>query len=212
MSATVLMKVNRVSKSLIFLGLLVLTDVVVNSCQKCGNPGDCSFVRYHEPKVTSKDGRLLTHTDTSKIIEDTLRLQLALRKEFFTFLDRPGFNLLSSNAYACSPCMPGELGSKENMERFEILSDQDFDNTHPKNTSLNDLFEISQFTLDTLPHSRLDSFINNAITHKSIPFNTNNWQLRSAHKPASEKTHRLRFEVDYSDGRKDVTDAGVFVF
>jgi hypothetical protein len=206
------MNMNRFSRSLIFLGFLALTDTVVNSCRKCGHEGDCSYVRYHEPKVSDKSGHLLIASDTTKITEDTLHLSVNFIPEYYTSQKPVQYNFFSSSTYACSPCMPGELGSKEQISRFEILSDRDFDSQHPKNTSLNDLFQFTERYAVSMFVNPFDSVLQTYYLNQDLRLKSMNWSLESTGKPAQEKTHRFRFEIDYTDGRKYVTDAGVFIF
>jgi hypothetical protein len=204
---------NRLAKSFTFLGLLFLVNVLINACSKCGEGSVCSYVRYKEPNVSNKNIKL-TSSSTTEAKDDTLHLLVDFAPEYYTYMDWPDFDLFFTSAYACTPCTQGDLGSKDTVTRFEILSDQDFDDAHKKGTSLNDLFLVSRYDKNSasMVNDSLHSFLVYFIIENRAPLAPFTWPIHLSKKPTSVKEHRLRFEIDYADGRKYVTDAGSFVF
>ena len=116
-----------------------------------------------------------------------------------------GFSLINS-VYGCTPAQPGQLGSKEeSIESFQVLTLNDFDDTHLAGESINDLLEITNLAIEPVP---LEEFLTNFT--ENVP---QEWfNLRLLNEPTLSKAFQVMVNVSLSTGENYQVSSSIINF
>lgn len=137
------------------------------------------------------------YTEGTEIASDKHLLFSINDKEFEYLATNTQMNFgLISTTLATQPCPTnGHLGRKFLVTDIDIVSNADFDATHPAGTSLKDILEFGTFNLDT--EGNYDFSPMSSITEEAT-YNTLNY-FRIAQRPDSP-THQFSITVTKSNG------------
>ncbi|WP_165501288.1 DUF5034 domain-containing protein [Pedobacter psychrodurus] len=135
-------------------------------------------------------------TNTGIISSVNYGIQVQLITEQLT-LTKPRITWgLMQSAYACS-CNEDDFIAKEGILSLKIVSNNDFDTSHPKNTDLNSYFKAKKGSTMI----SIDDYIKSS---KDLSYNTRyafNEGVFLQVRPAIAKKHRFKLIITLSDGR-----------
>ncbi len=173
------------------LSVITLSSII-NSCGKlggatCGRKDRFSDYKYHANQISgtlravigSDEEDIRTHSYTY----NELIFKIGFSGQHYSCIS-PTFDLFPS-AYACSPPEPY---SDEKITDIIIISNEDYDETHPAGTDLKDLFEVQSSNGN---RSTVSEYLQKQPKIEYIEF-------KLAKAPEEKKTHTFTITYHYA--------------